>query len=99
MLGRAGRVQWIDTDGGLVGPKEKQAHDTLKGTELVARIKEIRLAAINDLVDRTLIIQEFKSKGYPIPEYSIDERMLETIRRQEAEWLKTLRARARIRPY
>ena len=51
----------------LVGPKEKQAHETLKGAELVERIKEIRLGAINDLIDRTLIIQEFKTKGYTIP--------------------------------
>jgi peptidyl-prolyl cis-trans isomerase SurA len=64
----------------LVGPKEKQAHDTLKGNELVERIKVIRLAAINDLVDRTLIIQEFKSKGFTIPDYFIDERVLETIK-------------------
>lgn len=59
----------------LVGPKEKQARDTLKGTDLVEKIKEIRLAAINDLIDRTLIIQEFKSKGYTIPDYFIDERV------------------------
>jgi parvulin-like peptidyl-prolyl isomerase len=57
----------------LVGPKEKQAHDTLKGNELVEKIKEIRLAAINDLIDRTLIIQDFKTKGFTIPEYFIDE--------------------------
>src|SRR6185436_447124 len=47
----------------LVGPKERQARETLKGEVLVEKIKEIRLAAINDLIDRTLIIQEFKSKG------------------------------------
>lgn len=64
----------------LVGPKEKQARETLKGGELVEKIKEIRLAAINDLIDRSLIIQEFKSKGYTIPEYLIDERVQEIIR-------------------
>jgi len=63
----------------LVAPKEKQAHDTLKGTELVEKIKEIRLAAINDLVDRALIIQEFKTKGFTIPEYFIDERITTVI--------------------
>jgi parvulin-like peptidyl-prolyl isomerase len=64
----------------LVGPKEKAARDTLKGAELVEKIKEIRLSAINDLIDRSLIIQEFKTKGYTIPEYLIDERVQEIIR-------------------
>ena len=82
----------------LVGPKEKQAHETLKGSELVERIKEIRLAAINDLIDRTLIIQEFKSKGFTIPEYFIDERVQGTIKEEfggDRRWhfLRTLCAR------
>ncbi len=64
----------------LVGPKEKQAHETLRGTELVEKIKEIRLTAINDLIDRTLILQEFKLKGYTIPDYLIDERIAEVIK-------------------
>ncbi|HSI13904.1 MAG TPA: peptidyl-prolyl cis-trans isomerase [Chthoniobacter sp.] len=59
----------------LVGPKEKQARETLKGTELVEKIKDIRMAAINDLIDRTLILQDFKTKGFTIPEYFIDERV------------------------
>jgi len=63
----------------LVGPKEKQAHDTLKGNELVEKIKEIRLEAINDLIDRALIIQEFKTKGFTIPDYFIDERITTVI--------------------
>ncbi|MEI9894422.1 MAG: peptidyl-prolyl cis-trans isomerase [Chthoniobacter sp.] len=59
----------------LVGPKEKQAHDTLRGNELIEKIKEIRTSAVNDLIDRELIIQEFKSKGFTIPDYFIDERI------------------------
>ena len=64
----------------LVGPKEKQARETLKGEALVEKIKEIRLAAINDLIDRALILQEFKSKGFSIPEYLIDDRVQEVVR-------------------
>lgn len=59
----------------LVGPKEKQAHDTLKGQELVEKIKAIRTEAINDLIDRALIIQDFKTKGFTIPDYFIDDRI------------------------
>jgi hypothetical protein len=65
----------------LVGPKEKQAHDTLRGNELVEKIKEIRLEAINDLIDRALIIQDFKTKGFTIPDYFIDERITTVIAR------------------
>src|SRR4051812_47631115 len=43
----------------LVGPKEKQARDTLKGEALMEKIKEIRLAAVNELINRQLILQEF----------------------------------------
>jgi parvulin-like peptidyl-prolyl isomerase len=66
----------------LVGPKEKEAHDTLKGNELVDKIKEIRTAAINDLIDRTLIIQEFKTKGLTIPEYYINDQIQTVIKEQ-----------------
>ena len=64
----------------LVTNKERQAHQTFQGQVLVEKIKEIRLAAINDLIDRTLILQDFKSKGYQIPEYLIDERVKEVTR-------------------
>ena len=42
----------------LVGPIEKAARDQFKGNELVEMIKEIRLKAINDLIDRQLVLQE-----------------------------------------
>lgn len=80
----------------LVGPKEKQARETLKGEVLVEKIKEIRLAAINDLIDRSLIIQEFKSKGFTIPEYYIDDRVATIIREEfggdRQAFLRTLSA-------
>ena len=38
----------------LVGPIEKAARDQLKGNELVEKVKEIRLKAINDLKNSTV---------------------------------------------
>jgi peptidyl-prolyl cis-trans isomerase SurA len=80
----------------LVGPKEKQAHETLRGAELVEKIKELRLAAINDLIDRTLIIQDFKTKGFNIPDYFVDERVQATIKEEfggdRQAFLRTLAA-------
>ena len=66
----------------LVASKERSAKDTYKGEELVAKIKEIRTAAINDLIDRLLILQEFKSKGFQIPDYFIDERVTTIVREE-----------------
>ena len=51
----------------LTGPKERESLATLRGTELVEKIKEVRTAAINDLIDRALIVQDFKAKAYSIP--------------------------------
>ncbi len=80
----------------LVTNKERQAHQTFQGQALVEKIKEIRLAAINDLIDRTLILQDFKTKGYTIPEYLIDERVKEVIRDSfggdRAAFMRTLAA-------
>jgi parvulin-like peptidyl-prolyl isomerase len=66
----------------LVGAKEQSARQQFKGEELVAKIKEIRLQAINDLIDRQLILQEFKKQKFQIPEYFIDDRV-STIVREE----------------
>lgn len=80
----------------LVGAKEKSARETLKGTELVEKIKEIRLQAINDLIDRQLILNEFKKNKFQIPEHFIEDR-IQTIVREEfggdrAAFMRTLQA-------
>jgi SurA N-terminal domain len=64
----------------LVGPKEKAVREQLKGEQMVAKIKEIRLAAINDLIDRELILQEFEKNKFQLPEYVIDERISALVR-------------------
>ena len=66
----------------LVGARERAARETLKGEELVAKIKEIRLQAINDLIDRQLILQEFKKSKAQIPKHYIEDRS-QTITREE----------------
>ncbi len=80
----------------LVGPKEKAAREQLKGAELVEKIKEMRLQAINDLIDRQLILQEFKKNKFQLPEFIVDERV-QTIIREEfggdrSAFLRTLAA-------
>jgi peptidyl-prolyl cis-trans isomerase SurA len=80
----------------LVGPKEKSARETLKGQALVEKIKEIRLQAVNDLIDRQLILQEFKKNKFNIPPHVLDER-IDAITREEfggdrAAFVRTLAA-------
>lgn len=66
----------------LVGPREKALHDQYKGQELIEKIKETRLAAVKDLIDRQLIIQEFKKNKFSIPDYVIDDH-IQTLIREE----------------
>ena len=66
----------------LVGPIEKAARDQLKGNELVEKIKEIRLKAINDLIDRQLILQDFKKQKFNIPEHFVDDRIATIVREE-----------------
>lgn len=80
----------------LIGPVEKAAREQLKGEELVSKIKEIRLKAINDLIDRQLILQEFRKNKFNIPDHYIEDR-IGTIVREEfggdrAAFVRTLQA-------
>jgi len=80
----------------LVGEKERVVRNQLRGEELVNKIKEIRLAAINDLIDRQLILQDFKTKGFQIPDYFVDQRVSTIIREEfggdRQAFLRTLQA-------
>jgi parvulin-like peptidyl-prolyl isomerase len=66
----------------LVGPRERALRASVRDKELVEKVKEARLAALNDLIDRQLILQEFKKKEFQIPPRFIDERV-NTIIREE----------------
>ncbi len=80
----------------LIGPLEKSARENLKGEELLAKIKEIRLRAINDLIDRQLILQDFRKNKFNIPPHYIEDRV-KTIVREEfggdrSAFIRTLQA-------
>jgi len=69
----------------LIGARERALRAAYQGADLENRIKEMRLAALKDLVDRQLILQEFKKKeadGASIPEYILNDRV-QTIIREE----------------
>ena len=83
----------------LIGSRERALREGYNGPDLVDKIKEMRLAALKDLVDRQLILQEFKKmqeKGANIPDYVLDDRV-QTIIREEfggdrAAFVRTLQA-------
>jgi peptidyl-prolyl cis-trans isomerase SurA len=78
------------------GPRERTLREQYTGVELVEKIKEARLAALNDLIDRQLILEEFKKKKFTIPEYVIEDQVQSIIREEFAgdrqAFLRTLNA-------
>lgn len=64
----------------LVGARERSLRDTLHGQELVEKIKEARLGALKDLIDRQLILQEFRKNKFSIPDYIIEDHIQTIIR-------------------
>jgi peptidyl-prolyl cis-trans isomerase SurA len=63
----------------LVEPRERLLRSQFQGDELIAKIKEARLAALKDLIDRQLIIQSFNKEGYQIPDHYIDQEINQII--------------------
>jgi len=78
------------------GPSERTLREQYTGVELIEKIKEARLAALNDLIDRQLILQEFKKKKFTMPEYVVEDQVQNIIREDFAgdrqAFLRTLNA-------
>ncbi|MBV9488443.1 MAG: SurA N-terminal domain-containing protein, partial [Verrucomicrobia bacterium] len=64
--------------------QEQSLRQQYNGQELIDKIKEARLAALRDLVDRQLILQEFKKKEFHIPDYVIEDHIQNIIRSEFA---------------
>ena len=80
----------------VVGPREKLLRAQFHGDELVQKVKEARQAALQDLIDRQLILQAFKKENYQIPDHFVEERMHDIIREDfggdRNTFIKTLEA-------
>lgn len=81
---------------GLSSPREKLLRTQFKGDELVTKIKEARKAALDDLIDRQLIIQSFKKENFQIPDHYVEGKMHDIIREDfggdRNTFIKTLEA-------
>jgi len=66
------------------------------GKEYFDKVTQIRLEAINDLIDRQLILQEFDKNKFSIPDYIVDEQIQGIIRQDfggdRSAFLRTLEA-------
>ena len=80
----------------LTGALESSLHANFSGNALTERIKEVRLRALNDLIDRQLILQEFKKMKGTIPPHAIDDRVNAIIREEfggdKAAFMRTIAA-------
>jgi len=64
----------------VVEPRERLLRSQYSGAELVKKITELRKAALQDLIDRQLIVQSFEKEKLAIPPHFVDERIDEVIK-------------------
>ena len=64
----------------VVGPRERALRQQFRGPELQEKVKEVRAAALQDLVDQHLIVQQFKEEKLGLPDYFVEQRMNDIIR-------------------
>ncbi|MBA2431129.1 MAG: peptidylprolyl isomerase [Chthoniobacterales bacterium] len=61
-------------------PRERLLRSQLRGEELAKQLTEARRLALQDLIDRQLIVQAFKEEKLSLPDYFVEQRMNEIIR-------------------
>src|SRR5712691_7672200 len=61
-------------------PRERLLRSQYSGEELAKKIVELRKAALQDLIDRQLIIQAFEKEKFAIPQHFVDERVDQVIK-------------------
>ena len=66
----------------LVVSREMALRQSLRGKELEDKVKETRLAAINDLIDRQLVLQDFAKNKFAIPDFAVDDHINTIVREQ-----------------
>src|SRR5881397_2406471 len=56
-----------------VQPVVAQLRRNFSGKDFVEKVRAAQMDALNNLIERALILQEFKEKGYNFPESVVDE--------------------------
>ena len=64
----------------LSAPQERLLRQQYTGQDLAKKLTEVRQLALQDLIDRRLVIQAFKKESYEIPDHIVDQRVNDIIR-------------------
>ena len=64
----------------LSAPQERMLRQQYTGQDLAKKMTEVRQLALQDLIDRRLVIQAFKKESYEIPDHIVDQRVNQIIR-------------------
>jgi peptidyl-prolyl cis-trans isomerase SurA len=64
----------------LSAPQERMLRQQYTGQDLAKKLTEVRQLALQDLIDRRLVIQAFKKESYEIPDHIVDQRVNDIIR-------------------
>ena len=80
----------------MVAPRERALRQGYGGSDLEAKVKALRENALQELIDRQLILQDFKKNEFKLPPYVIEEH-IKTIIREEfggdrGAFIRTLQA-------
>lgn len=80
----------------VVGTRERTLAEQYSGQELADKVRDLRMAAVQLLIDNQLILQEFDKNKYTIPDYVVDEQVQERIKAQfggdRQAFIRTLQA-------
>jgi parvulin-like peptidyl-prolyl isomerase len=80
----------------LVRPVERELRRSFSGAELDEQTRKAQMDALNNLIDRALIVQEFDAKGRKIPATVVEEHINDIIANDyggnRAAFVKTLEA-------
>jgi peptidyl-prolyl cis-trans isomerase SurA len=66
----------------LVGTRERSLEEQYKGQDLADKVKDLRMSAVQLLIDNKLILQEFTKNKFSIPDYVVDEQVQSRIKSQ-----------------
>ncbi len=76
--------------------RQRSLGEMYEGAEMQEKMRESQSAALKDLIDRQLIIDHFKSEGFKIPEYVIEDRINTLVREEfggdRTAFVRTLKA-------
>lgn len=80
----------------LMAFRERSLMEMYRGQDLQDKMRESQMAALKDLIDRQLILDEFKGNSFQIPDYVLDDRINSIVRDEfagdRAAFVRTLQA-------